>query len=59
MGRIINRLHSKVDPHDPSREWCAHCVGCAIACRKLCAMWGWDKAARGTVIPWAAREAQA
>lgn len=55
MGRIIDRLHSDLIPHDPLREWCAGCVGCAIACRKLCAMWGWNKAMRGTVIPWGSR----
>lgn len=52
MGRIIDRLHSKIDPHDPAREWCAACTGCAIACRLLCAMFGWNPP-RGTVIPWA------
>lgn len=52
MGRIIDRLHSDLVPHDPLRQWCAECVGCAIACRKLCAMFGWSLT-RGTVIPWA------
>jgi hypothetical protein len=52
MGRIIDRLHSELIPHDPAREWSPCCVGCTIASRKLCEMFGWNRR-RGTVIPYA------
>ncbi len=51
MGRIIDRLHSDLIPHDPAIEWSPCCVGCTIASRKLCEMFTWNRR-RGTAIPY-------